>query len=81
MPWPYQEKMTYVIAHNNTNVTPEEKVDFITENIFNQIAVMKQNEGKDIWLVGGGVSTTMLLNHDLIDEMQIVTIPTILGKG
>ena len=81
VPWPYKEKMTYVIAHNNTNVTPEEKVEFITENLFNRIAKMKQNEGKDIWLVGGGILTTMLLNHDLIDEMQIVTIPTILGKG
>ena len=81
VPWPYKDKQTYVIAHNNTNVTPNEKVEFITEDIYRRISALKEAEGKDIWLVGGGVLTTMLLNHDLIDEMQIAIVPTILGEG
>lgn len=79
--WPYKDKQTYVIAHNNTNVTPDENVEFITEDIYRRISALKEAEGKDIWLVGGGVLTTMLLNHDLIDEMQIAIVPTILGEG
>lgn len=81
VPWPYKDKQTYVIAHNDTNVTPDEKVEFITEDIYRRISALKEAEGKDIWLVGGGVLTTMLLNHDLIDEMQIAIVPTILGEG
>ena len=38
-------------------------------------------EGKDIWLVGGGELVSMLLNSDLIDNMLITYIPTILGDG
>ena len=79
--WPYKDRQTYVIAHNDTNVTPDEKVEFITEDIYRRISALKEAEGKDIWLVGGGVLTTMLLNHDLIDEMQIAIVPTILGEG
>lgn len=81
VPWPYKDKQTYVIAHNNTNVTPNEKVEFITEDIYRRISALKEAEGKDIWLVGGGVLTTVLLNKDLIDEMQIAIVPTILGEG
>ena len=81
VPWPYKDKQTYVITHNNTNVTPDEKVEFITEDIYRRISALKEAKGKDIWLVGGGVLTTMLLNHDLIDEMQIAIVPTILGEG
>lgn len=81
VPWPYKDKQTYVIAHNNTNVTPDEKVEFITEDIYRRISALKEADGKDIWLVGGGVLTTMLLNHDLIDKMQIAIVPTILGEG
>lgn len=38
-------------------------------------------EKKDIWLVGGGKLTTILLNQDMVDEMIIIVIPVILGSG
>ncbi|MGL4852491.1 MAG: dihydrofolate reductase family protein [Tannerellaceae bacterium] len=79
--WPYKEKKTYVISRTNTNVTQEESVEFITENIDQQLAELKENKGKDIWLVGGGVLTSMLLDYNLIDEMQIAIAPIILGEG
>ncbi|CDN30507.1 Dihydrofolate reductase [Mucinivorans hirudinis] len=81
VPWPYKDKQTYVISRNNTNVTPDERVEFITENIYAEIATLKTQDGKDIWLVGGGKLTTMLLNHELIDEMQIAIVPIVLGAG
>ncbi|MGL4412430.1 MAG: dihydrofolate reductase family protein [Bacteroidales bacterium] len=40
-----------------------------------------KTDGKDIWLVGGGELTTILLHRDLIVEMQIAIVPTILGEG
>lgn len=81
VPWPYKYKQSYVISRNNTNVTPDEKVEFITEDIYQKIAALKEANGKDIWLVGGGELTTTLLNRDLIDEMQIAIVPTLLGEG
>lgn len=81
VPWPYKDKQTYVVSRKNTNVTPDEKVEFITEDIYRNIAALKEQAGKNIWLVGGGELTTMLLNHDLIDEMQIAIVPVVLGAG
>jgi len=54
---------------------------FITENIIETISELRNQEGKDIWLVGGGELTSALLTAKLIDEIQICYFPIILGKG
>jgi len=79
--WPYSDKACYIVSHRNTNLTPTKNVKFITENVVETVKALKQQDGKDIWLVGGGQVITLLLNHDLVDEMQICYIPVILGNG
>lgn len=79
--WPYKNKITYVVSRRNSNVTPNEDVYFITEDIVSKISELKNETGKDIWLVGGGELTTILLNANLIDEMQLCIAPIILGQG
>lgn len=79
--WPYKNKKTYVVSRRNSNVTPKENVHFITEDIVAKISTLKNENGKDIWLVGGGELTTMLLNANLIDEMRLCVAPVILGQG
>ena len=41
----------------------------------------KKNEGKDIWIVGGGGLFSELIEADLIDEYWIQIAPVLLGKG
>lgn len=77
--WPYKDKTTYVITHNPAD--SKENIHFISDNIIETISRLQKDEGKDIWLVGGGILVTMLLNQDMIDEMIITTIPVILGNG
>lgn len=77
--WPYSEQMAYVVSHHEWDT--KENVRFITENIIETISELRNQEGKDIWLVGGGELISMLLAADLIDEMQICYFPIILGKG
>jgi dihydrofolate reductase len=77
--WPYQEQMTYVISRNDWGTN--EKLHFITENIVENISALRNEQGKDILLVGGGKLTSILLAADLIDEMYITYIPVILGEG
>ena len=71
--------MAYVVSHHEWDT--KENVRFITENIIETISELRNQEGKDIWLVGGGELISMLLAADLIDEMQICYFPIILGKG
>ena len=77
--WPYKDKTTYVFTRNP--LSEKENVHFITDNILDAIFKLRKQEGKDIWLVGGGELTTILLNQDFVDEMIITCIPVIIGNG
>lgn len=77
--WPYKDKKTYIISRNSMET--KENIDFITEDIIERIFELKNESGKDIWLVGGGELITMLLNANLVDELQVSIIPIILGAG
>lgn len=77
--WPYKEQMTYVVSRHNWG--DEDNIRFITDNVIETISALRNDEGKDILLVGGGKLISMLLAADLIDEMQINYIPVILGEG
>lgn len=75
----YADKAVYVVSHHNWD--EKENIKFITENITERIAALRNEPGKDIWLFGGGELISMLLAADLVDEMQIAYIPVILGEG
>jgi dihydrofolate reductase len=45
------------------------------------IAALKQQSGKDIYLVGGGRTTTSLIDAGLVDELRLIVYPLIAGKG
>lgn len=77
--WPYKDKETYVITRNPMN--EKQNIHFITENVIENISRLREQNGKDIWLVGGGKLITILLNENMVDEMIITTIPVILGSG
>jgi len=79
--WPYKQQKSYVVTRGWTENITAENIEFITENIIETISSLRNRQGKDIWLIGGGELISILLAADLIDEMQIAYIPVILGKG
>lgn len=79
--YPYKNKKSYIVTRNTNSQTSIEDVQFLSENIIETISSLKKQQGKDIWLVGGGVIISMLLDHNLVDEMIITYIPKILGDG
>ncbi len=79
--YPYKDKTSYIITRNTNNQSSIKNVQFLSENIIEIIHSLKEQQGKDIWLVGGGEIISMLLENDLVDEMLITYIPKILGDG
>ena len=77
--WPYKDYTTYVVTRNP--ITEKENVNYITTNVIETIAQLKQKDGKDIWLVGGGELTLLLHDNALIDEIIVTYIPVTLEKG
>jgi dihydrofolate reductase len=45
------------------------------------VAALKAQEGKDIYLVGGGRTTAGLIDAGLVDELRLMIYPVIAGDG
>jgi dihydrofolate reductase len=46
-----------------------------------EVAALKRQRGKDIYLVGGGRTTASLIDAGLVDEMRLLVYPLIAGEG
>ena len=80
IPFPYKDKKNYVIT-TNKKLQDTENVKFISTDYIKFLRDIKEQKGKDIWLVGGGKVNTFLLNEGLIDEIHIFIMPIILPDG
>jgi dihydrofolate reductase len=46
-----------------------------------EVAALKQQPGKDIYVMGGGSITARLMEAGLLDELRLITYPIITGEG
>jgi dihydrofolate reductase len=46
-----------------------------------EIAALKRQRGKDIYLIGGGRTTSSLIDAGLVDELRLIVYPLIAGEG
>jgi dihydrofolate reductase len=77
--FPYLNKECYVFSGSNNKDTDE--VKFVNENIVDFTNRIKNEEGKSIWIVGGGDLLHSFIENKLIDEFIITVAPTIIGNG
>jgi dihydrofolate reductase len=78
--FPYADKTNYVFSRQ-TDVADTQYIQYVTDNAVDFVTDLKQKEGKDIWLVGGGQLNASLLKAGLIDKMIISIAPVVLGTG
>lgn len=81
VPWPYEGKDTYIVTNHTRGTVSDDHLHFVMDNVIETLAELKHKDGKDIWLVGGGKLISMFMENDLIDEMILFYVPTILGDG
>ena len=91
--WPYQNsaEQPYTDYLNNTpkfvvSTTLEEPLEWqnstlIKGDVAEEIAKLKQQPGKDIGIVGSGTLVRWLLRNDLLDELNLMVHPIVLGNG
>ena len=80
IPFPYPDKKNYVFT-TKPDLENTEYVDFVSGDIISFIQNLKSEQGKDIWLIGGGKLNTALFNAGLIDEFQVFVMPVVVGEG
>jgi dihydrofolate reductase len=77
---PYPTMETYVFSRTMKE-SPDPKVKLITEDAVGVVRRLKAQEGKDLYLCGGGDFAGMLLREGLVDEVLVKLNPLLLGSG
>lgn len=61
--------------------SPASGITFVSEDAATFVRKLKNEEGKDICVMGGGVLAKSLFEADLIDEVGLNIHPVLLGSG
>lgn len=78
-PFPYPNSTNYVFS--NSDLVSDLPIEIISGDAVEFLTDLKNQPGKDIWLIGGGRLNTSFANAGLIDEVIITQIPVFLGEG
>lgn len=78
--WHYKDKKSYVFSRNGDKDIIAE-ASLVTDNPADFVKRLKAEQGKDIWIVGGGEIVRLLHDAGLIDEYIIAIVPILLGEG
>ena len=71
---------TYVVSRT-LDPTEHPKVTIVSDDVEMFVAGLKKQQGKDIWLFGGGSLFGSLLELGLVDAVEVAIIPVLLGDG
>lgn len=77
--FPYQNKVCYVFTRSDVRET--EHVQFVQDDIVDFTNLLKQQEGGNIWIVGGGELVSAFMKEQLVDELILTVAPVLLGNG
>jgi len=78
--FPYPDKKNYVVT-SRSGIPETLYVRFVSGDIPAFCRSLKDEPGKDIWLVGGGKLNSTLLEANLIDRLVLTKMPVALGSG
>src|SRR4026209_630270 len=56
-------------------------VTILSENGIPELARLRAEDGKDIWLIGGGMLFGSLASAGLVDSVELGIMPVLLGAG
>ena len=74
-------KNKQVIVATTKEMENYDNVVFINEDIVDYVCRLREQDGGDIWLFGGGVLVDVFLRAEVIDKFILGIIPIILGDG
>ena len=70
---------TYVISRT---LDPAAHPDVtVSADAAGTVAALREEDGREIWLMGGGVLFRSLLEGGLVDVVEVSLVPILLGKG
>lgn len=74
-------RMRTVVASRTLDPEDHPDVDVVSGNVSAFVDQLLREEGKDVWLMGGGVLFRTLLDAGLVDAVEVALVPALLGGG
>jgi dihydrofolate reductase len=78
---PGMSGMRVIVFSRTLHPSDYPKVTMVSENAGDVVAALRAEEGKDIWLMGGGGLFRSLLDAGQVDSVEVAVIPVLLGGG
>ena len=79
--WPNVMTATKYVASNTRDSSDWQPTVFLGGDIAEKVRELKQQDGPDIYVMGGADLCQTLFENDLVDEMELMIIPITLGSG
>ncbi|MGE0130600.1 MAG: dihydrofolate reductase family protein [Blastocatellales bacterium] len=76
----FMDMKTYVFSRTMKE-SSNASVNIVSDNAGEFVRNLKNESGKDIWLMGGGILAASLLKERLVDEVGLTIQPVLLGSG
>ncbi len=77
--WPYEGKRCYVLTTRPLDAAPPPGVQAIS-SVAALIARLNER-AQTVWLVGGATTARTFLEEGALDEIELFTVPLLLGRG
>jgi dihydrofolate reductase len=78
--YPYPDKQGFVFSQT-IQQDRDDNVTFVSSDLVSFVNNLKNQYGKDIWLVGGAAIAKTCLENNLVDKFILSIHPIILGEG
>ncbi|MER8485273.1 dihydrofolate reductase family protein [Mesorhizobium sp. M1322] len=75
----FAEQTPHYVLSNTITSAAWPKTRFL--RTFDDIAALKQQPGKDIYLMGGARMAASLIDAGLVDELRLIVYPLLVGEG
>lgn len=73
--------MSVYVFSRSLNAKDFPDVTIVADDAAEIVAELKAEDGKDIWLWGGGDLFRSLLEAGLVDTVEVAVVPVLLGQG
>jgi dihydrofolate reductase len=80
-PFPTFPGIKNYVLSRTLKESPDKNIEVIREDVVEFIRELKTEEGKDIFVMGGGLLARPLFEANLIDEVGVNIHPVLLGSG
>jgi dihydrofolate reductase len=77
--FPHSDKTCYVFSRSENR--QDQYVEFVNEDVAQFTSKLKNQDGSNIWLVGGADLLDIYIKEKLVDEFIVTISPIVLGAG